>query len=65
MKTIWRGSGAPMNRATWRARLLVGGRRSLADLIDPAMDVGVVLAVVGVERVDHDRGFWLLDAESR
>ena len=47
-------SGALMNRATSRARLLVLGRRLLADRVDPAVDVGVVLAVVGVDRVDDD-----------
>ncbi len=31
-------------------------RRPLADLVDPAMDVGRVLAVVAVERVDDDLG---------
>ena len=36
------------------ARLLVGRCRSLADLVDPAMDVGVVLAVELVDRVDDD-----------
>ena len=37
-----------------RAGPLVLGRRLLADRVDPAVDVGVVLAVVGVDRVDHD-----------
>ncbi len=35
------------------ARLLVLGRRLLADRVDPAMDVRVVLAVVGVHRLEH------------
>ena len=36
-------------------RALVGGGRPLAQRVDPAMDVRVVLAVVGVERLE-DRG---------
>ena len=44
---------------------LVRGRRPLADGVDPAVDVGVVLAVVGVDRVDDDLGLLALDAESR
>ena len=44
---------------------LVGGGRLLADRVDAAMDVGVVLAVVVGDGVDDDRGFWLVDAESR
>ena len=35
---------------------LVGRRRLLADRVDPAMDVGVVLAVVVGDRVDDDAG---------
>ena len=41
-----------------RPRLLVLGRRLLADRVDPAMDVGVVLAVVVRDGVDDDA--WLL-----
>ena len=53
VQTISCGSGALMNRATLRARRLVRRGRALADLVDPAMDVRVVLAVVGVHRLDH------------
>ncbi len=37
-------------------RLLVGGRRLLADRVDAAMDVGVVLAVVVGDGIDDDVG---------
>ncbi len=46
--------GDPDEPRRLRARLLVLGRRPLADRVDPAMDVGVVLAVVGVHRLEDD-----------
>ena len=48
--------GDPDQPGRLRTRLLVFGRRPLADRVDPAMDVGVVFAVVGVHRLeDHLR----------
>ena len=47
-------AGASMKRATCCPGVLVGRRRTLADLVDPAVDVGVVLAVERVHRLDDD-----------
>ncbi len=47
------------------AGLLVGGRRLLADRVDAAMDVGVVLAVVVGDRVDDDARLLAASTPSR
>ena len=47
-------SGALMKRAVSGAGPLVLGRRLLADRVDAAMDVGVVLAVVVGDGIDDD-----------
>ena len=52
-KTTSRGLGAPMNRAT-AARAASKRRRVLAQLVDAAVDVGVVVAVGIGQRLDHD-----------
>ena len=46
-------SGALMKRGSLRARAFVGVGRPLAQQVRAAMDVGVVVAVVVVHRVEH------------
>ena len=52
-KMISRGSAAPRKRHTFCAGLLVVAGGPFAEQVDGAMDVGVVVAVVVLQGVEH------------